>query len=95
MSYTNIIKTNYPEDEKVIYPIIENESWIKNKFGEAGLASITTKSNVLITSESKSVYKTYQGKNYTFEEWTSFEEEQFKIYQENRNRKGFWNDLFG
>ncbi len=40
--------------------------------------------------DNKEVYKTYEGKNYTYKEWVTFEEEQYKLYKEKRNKKGFW-----
>lgn len=41
----------------------------------------------------KEVYKTYEGKNYTFQEWKKFEDEQYEIYKKKRNKKGFWDFL--
>ena len=36
------------------------------------------------------IYMTYEGKNYTKAEWKKFDDEQYKIYLEKRNKKGFW-----
>jgi hypothetical protein len=36
------------------------------------------------------IYTTYKGKDYTFKEWKIFEDEQYKIYLEKKNKKGFW-----
>ena len=44
-------------------------------------------------AESKSYYKTYQGKDYTKEEWEAFEEE-YKKHHKKKNIKGFWDDIF-
>ncbi|WP_459926303.1 hypothetical protein [Flavobacterium covae] len=41
-------------------------------------------------AEDTEIYKTYQGKNYTRQEWIIFEEEQYRIYKEKKNKKGFW-----
>jgi hypothetical protein len=43
--------------------------------------------------EDKEIYKTYEGKNYTYKQWKIFEEEQYKIYKEKKNKKGFWDFL--
>jgi type VI secretion system secreted protein VgrG len=40
--------------------------------------------------DENAIYRTYEGKNYTKEEWKVFEDEQYKIYLEKRNKKGFW-----
>jgi len=39
--------------------------------------------------EDKSYYKTYEGKDYTKEEWEAFEEAWYKNYQKKKNIKGF------
>lgn len=36
------------------------------------------------------VYKQYKGKDYTKAEWKAFDDEQYKIYLEKKNKKGFW-----
>jgi hypothetical protein len=41
----------------------------------------------------KEVYMTYEGKNFTYQEWVTFEEEQYKIYKEKQKKKGFWDFL--
>ena len=38
---------------------------------------------------------TFNGKTYTEEEWKAFEQEQWEKYQAKRNKKGFWDKLFG
>ena len=43
--------------------------------------------------DDKEVYKTYEGKNYTYNEWVKFEEEQYNIYKEKKTKKGFWSFL--
>jgi hypothetical protein len=37
----------------------------------------------------------FNGKTYTEEEWKAFEQEQWEKYQAKRNKKGFWDKLFG
>lgn len=41
----------------------------------------------------KEVFMTYEGKNFTYQEWVTFEEEQYKIYKEKQKKKGFWDFL--
>lgn len=36
------------------------------------------------------IYRTYEGKDYTFNEWKIFDDEQYQIYLEKKNKKGFW-----
>ncbi len=43
--------------------------------------------------EDEEIYKTYEGKNYTYKQWKIFEEEQYKIYKEKQKKKGFWDFL--
>lgn len=43
----------------------------------------------------KSTYKTHNGKTYTEEEWKIFEEQEYQKYLENKNKKSFWDKLFG
>ncbi len=45
--------------------------------------------------EEKPKTTTFQGKTYTEEEWKAFEQEQWEKYQANRNKKSFWDKLFG
>ena len=40
--------------------------------------------------DENAIYMTYEGKNYTKAEWKKFDDEQYKIYLEKRNKKGFW-----
>lgn len=44
---------------------------------------------------SPSPYRTYNGKNYTEEEWKVFEEQQYQEYKKNKAKKSFWERLFG
>lgn len=44
---------------------------------------------------SSTSYLTYNSKTYTEEEWKAFEQEQWEKYQANRNKKSFWDKLFG
>lgn len=44
--------------------------------------------------ENKSYYKTYEGKDYTKEEWEAFEEKWYEDYKKKKNSKGFWDDIF-
>lgn len=43
----------------------------------------------------KSIYKVYNGKNYTYKEWKTYEEAQYQEYLKKKNGKGFWDKLFG
>lgn len=44
--------------------------------------------------DEKEIYKIYDGKNYTYQEWKKFEDEQYKIYTEKKKKKkGFWDFL--
>ena len=38
---------------------------------------------------------TFHGKTYTEEEWKAFEQEQWEKYQVKRDKKSFWERLFG
>ncbi|WP_326983155.1 hypothetical protein VUJ46_00990 [Chryseobacterium sp. MYb264] len=44
--------------------------------------------------EDEEIYKTYDGVNYTRQQWIDFENAQYKIYMEKKKKKGFW-DFFG
>ncbi len=78
-----------------------DEDYNKNKYSDITtqetMYKIINKSkfSTLIEDEEKEVYKTYEGKNYTYEEWKNFEDEQYKIYKEKKNKKGFWDNFFG
>ncbi|MCU7618752.1 type VI secretion system tip protein VgrG [Chryseobacterium sp. PBS4-4] len=39
--------------------------------------------------DENSIYKSYEGKGYTKSEWKIFEDEQYKIYMEKKNKRGF------
>ncbi|GEM_PF-1105526 len=43
--------------------------------------------------DSKKIYKTYDGKDYSYQEWMDFEAEQYKLYMEKKKKKGFWDFL--
>lgn len=51
----------------------------------------TSKSKTTKTPKTTS----FNGKTYTEEEWKAFEQEQWEKYQANRNKKSFWDKLFG
>lgn len=89
------------ENEEWYRNFFSNEDdYNKNKYSnnktEIVKENIINKSkfNTLVDDEEKEIYKTYEGKSYTYEEWKKFEEEQYKAYQEKRNKKGFWDNLF-
>lgn len=100
--------SNYGIIQKIRF---ENEEWYrnffsneddynKNKYSDNKTNSTKEKIsnsryNTLLGEEEKKIYKTFEGKSYTFEEWKDFEKEQYKIYKEKQNKKGFWDNLFG
>ncbi|WP_392420394.1 hypothetical protein ACF3OE_03615 [Capnocytophaga canis] len=45
--------------------------------------------------QSSAPYRTHNGKSYTEEEWKAFEEQEYQKYLEKKNKKGFWERLFG
>lgn len=98
-------------DNKLVQKIrFENEEWYrnffsseedynKNKYARNTTNSIkekisNRKYNTLLEEE-KEIYKVFEGKSYTFEEWKDFEAKQYEIYKEKQNKKGFWDNIFG
>ena len=89
----------------------ESENWYKNFFNSeedydknrhsATNSNITQeettqrKYSTLLENEEKEIYRTFEGKGYTYDEWKIFEDEYYKIYKEKRNKKGFWDNFFG
>jgi len=89
----------------------ENEEWYrdffsneeeynKNKYSENSTNTVNKKKSnrkysTLLENEEKEIYKTFEGKSYTYDEWKIFEDEYYKIYKEKRNKKGFWDSIFG
>ena len=64
--------------------------------GETGeiLLSPNIKDEIQETSQTPKT-TTFNGKTYTEEEWKAFEQEQWEKYQAKRNKKGFFDWLFG
>lgn len=73
------------------YPI--DVPWYKNKPYKEKYSDVNWENGIFIDTD-KEIYKTYEGKSYTFEEWKVFEENQYKLYKEKQNRKGFLGGLF-
>lgn len=77
-----------------------DEDYRKNKYSDNKTQETKnkiinkSKFNTLVEDEEKETYKTYEGKNYTYDEWKRFEDEQYKLYLEKRKKKGFWDNLF-
>lgn len=90
-------------DHKLIQKIrLENEKWYRNFYENEDeykkkcfFYSISTTetssqnrtSSFLLTDKEKIVYRTYEGQNYTYDEWKIFEDEQYKVYKEKRDKK--------
>ncbi|SDG64946.1 hypothetical protein [Epilithonimonas hungarica] len=95
----DLVKKIRFENEKWYRNFFSNEDdYNKNKYSDNKTESTKEKIsnsryNTLLYE--KEIYKTFEGKSYTYEEWKIFEEEQYKIYNEKRNKKGFWDNLFG
>ena len=105
--YKNDELVNHELVQKIRF---ENEEWYRNFFSseeeynknkysdnktEITKDNIINKSKFSTSVEDEEIYKTFEGKNYTYREWKKFEEEQYKIYKEKRNKKGFWDNFFG
>lgn len=105
--YNNHELVNHELVNKVRF---ENEEWYRNFFSneeeydknkysdnktEITKENIINKSKFSTVVEDEGVYKTFEGKNYTYAEWKKFEEEQYKIYKDKRRKKGFWDNFFG
>lgn len=72
-----------------------DDDYKKNKYSDNKTEIIkdnignNKKYSTLVEVEEKEIYKTYEGKDYTYQEWKIFEEEYYKINKEKRNKKGF------
>ena len=73
--------------------LLEKEIHSKEEFKE----SMEEIYNPSLKSKDNKASKTttFNGKTYTEEEWKAFEQEQWEKYQAKRNKKGFWDKLFG
>lgn len=100
-SYGIIQKIRFENEEWYRNFFSNEDDYNKNKYSDNKTEIIReniinkSKFSTLIEDEEKEIYKTFEGRNYTYEEWKIFEDEQYKIYKEKRDKKGFWDNLFG
>lgn len=89
-SYSNVVEYYLVDGNngKTLYSIEIAEGEIKSALNEY-IKQIKKKEE-----EDNKYYRTYKGKDYTKKEWEEFQDEWHKNYQEKKDSKGFWDDIF-